>query len=176
MSEPVPDSVLLASVDVARAALYEITDASTVGEPVGHVVEDEHVVSLLFECTLPGYPGWNWTVTLTRVDDGSEPSVLEAELMPGSRALLAPEWVPWSERLAEYQAQQEAARAEAAEAAAGDEAAATDDDATDDDEFDDDELDIDDELDDDLETLHGGDIDGVDIDIDIDDDDDDGSR
>ena len=54
--------------------------------------------------------------TIARVDDG-EPTVLETELMPGEAALLAPEWVPWSERLADYRAAQDAAAAAAREAA-----------------------------------------------------------
>jgi AAA ATPase containing von Willebrand factor type A (vWA) domain len=188
-SPVVPDSVLLASVDVARTALLEITDAATVGAPAGHIVEGEHVLSLLFECTLPGYPGWHWTVTMSRVDDESEPSVLEAELMPGENALLAPEWVPWSERLADYQAQQEAARAAEGAGAEGGSAEDSDDDADEDDideddadeddadeddaDLDEDDLDEDDldDLDDDdeaddIEVLHSGDIDGVDIDDD----------
>jgi hypothetical protein len=149
----VPDSVLLSSMDVARAALREITPAATIGEPVGHIVEDEHVLSLLFDSALPGYPGWHWTVTLSRIDDESEPSVLETELTPGGGALLAPDWVPWSERLADYEAAQEALRAEEAERTEGD---------------DEDDDDSDDDLDDDDEirspALHSGDIDGVDID------------
>lgn len=107
------DETLLAAVDLARAALLEITPADTIGEPVGHIVEGEHVVSLLFDCTMSGYPGWHWTVSLSRVDDDSEPSVLETELMPGGEALLAPEWVPWSDRLADYRSAQELAAAEA---------------------------------------------------------------
>lgn len=107
------DEALLAAVDLARAALLEITPADTIGEPVGHIVEGEHVVSLLFDCTMSGYPGWRWTVSLSRVDDDSEPSVLETELMPGGEALLAPEWVPWSDRLADYRTAQELAAAEA---------------------------------------------------------------
>lgn len=111
------DETLLAAVDLARAALLEITPADTIGEPVGHIVEGEHVISLLFDCTMTGYPGWHWTVSLSRVDDESEPSVLETELMPGGEALLAPEWVPWSDRLADYRTAQELAAAEAAASA-----------------------------------------------------------
>jgi hypothetical protein len=145
----VADDVLLVSVDVARAALLEITPESTIGAPAGHIVEGEHLLSLLFECTMLGYPDWYWTVSLARVDDGSAPSVLEAELMPGDGALLAPDWVPWSERLAEYQASQEAARAS--------EPNSESDDAAADDE--------DDDLDDvDSDEVDDGDIDGVDID------------
>ncbi|WP_285040707.1 DUF3027 domain-containing protein [Plantibacter sp. LMC-P-059a] len=117
---PVPDETLIAAVALAREALQSITPASTVGEPAGHVVVDDHVVSLLFENTMPGYPGWFWTVTLSRTSDDAEPNVLETELMPGDGALLAPQWVPWSERLADYRAAQEAAAAAAADEALDD--------------------------------------------------------
>lgn len=129
---PVPDETLIAAVELAREALQEITPASTVGEPAGHVVVDDHVVSLLFANTMPGYPGWFWTVTLSRTADDAAPNVLETELMPGDGALLAPQWVPWSERLADYRAAQEAAAAAAADDAL--------DDADDTDEFDDDDV------------------------------------
>ncbi|WP_285036966.1 DUF3027 domain-containing protein [Plantibacter sp. ME-Dv--P-095] len=117
---PVPDETLIAAVALAREALQSITPASTVGEPAGHVVVDDHVVSLLFANTMPGYPGWFWTVTLSRTSDDAEPNVLETELMPGDGALLAPQWVPWSERLADYRAAQEAAAAAAADEALDD--------------------------------------------------------
>ena len=117
----VADQALLDSVDLARRALLDVTPAETVGSVAGHLVEDEHVLTLLFAADLPGYPGWHWSVTIARVDDG-EPTVLETELMPGETALLAPEWVPWSERMADYRAAQEAAAAAgAAEGEAGDE-------------------------------------------------------
>jgi hypothetical protein len=146
---PVADEVLLASVDLARAALLEVTPADTVGDPVGHVAEDDHVLSLFFDSKLRGYPGWHWTVTLSRVGDAETVTVLETELMPGEDALLAPEWVPWSERLADYQAGQEVAENEARALA---EAAAVLDDS--DDEDDEDVFSI----------LHAGDVDGVDVD------------
>ena len=129
---PVPDETLIAAVELAREALQETTPASTVGEPAGHVVVDDHVVSLLFANTMAGYPGWFWTVTLSRTADDAAPNVLETELMPGDGALLAPQWVPWSERLADYRAAQEAAAAAAADDAL--------DDADDTDEFDDDDV------------------------------------
>ncbi|MFO7689382.1 MAG: DUF3027 domain-containing protein [Cryobacterium sp.] len=116
-AEPVADAVLLAAVDLARTALLEITPADTIGEPIGHRVEGEGVVSLYFACSLTGYPGWRWTVSLARADADALPSVLETELTPGEGALLAPEWVPWSERLADYSAAQDVLSAEAAVAA-----------------------------------------------------------
>lgn len=157
-STPEPaDARLLEAHDLALAALAEITPASTVGSPAGYTLEDDGVVSLRFANTLEGYPGWFWTVSLAVVDD-AEPTVLEVELLPGQGALLAPEWVPWAVRLADYQAAQ-AALAEEAAAEVG----AEDDDADDsDDEFDD--LDAADFDEDGSSLLHSGDVDGVDID------------
>ena len=68
---PAADERLLAAHDLARAALLEITPEPTVGKVVGHVVEGEHVLSLLFECTMSGYPGWRWTVSLARMVGGT---------------------------------------------------------------------------------------------------------
>ncbi|WP_426516013.1 DUF3027 domain-containing protein [Diaminobutyricibacter sp. McL0618] len=159
----VADATLLEAVDLARAALLDVTPAETVGPVVGHIVEGEHVLTLLFESALAGYPGWRWSVTISRLDGDAEPAVLETELMPGEASLLAPDWIPWSERLADYQASQEAL---AADAASGDE----DEDEESDDDLDDlDEDDDDDDDDDDdsgVPVLHSGDIDGVDIDFD----------
>ncbi|MGN7978955.1 DUF3027 domain-containing protein [Microbacterium sp. 22195] len=157
-----PDELASAARELALAALHEITPASTVGPAAGHSVEESGAVSLRFENRLPGYPGWYWTVSVAQVD-GEEPTVLEVELMPGESALLAPDWVPWAERLAEYRAHQ----AELAEqaAAAGDDA---DEDSDDSDESDDEESDESDEDEDDdheeSDLLHAGDLDGVDID------------
>jgi hypothetical protein len=148
---PVVDEVLLASVDLARGALLEITPAATIGEVVGSIAEEDHVLSLHFDSKLPGYPGWHWTVTLSRIDDSSEPTVLEVEMLPGENALIAPDWVPWSERLAEYTLAQELAEATAA---ADDE---SDDDLDDDDDSDEDDDDSD--LDDGLDLDNGIDID-----------------
>jgi hypothetical protein len=173
----VPDERLLAAHDVALAALHEITRPETVGDPAGYAVEPDGVVSLRFANRMPGYPGWFWTVSLAVVE-GAEPTVLEAELLPGADALLAPEWVPWAVRLAEYQAQQQAAAAardDAADEETGDDGA---DSELDEDELDEDDLEeeLDGELDDvdDLDAadfdedaspiLHAGDVDGVDID------------
>ncbi|MDR6906879.1 hypothetical protein J2X63_002565 [Agromyces sp. 3263] len=160
-----PDVILLDAVDLARRALLEVTPPETVGSVIGHVAEGEHVLTMLFAADLAGYPGWRWSVTIARVDDG-EPTVLETELMPGDTALLAPEWIPWSERLADYRAAQQAAAAAAAEAAGSD-------DEHDDEEHDDgdDEHDDDFDEDDDLDEDDDSDLD-EDDDSDLDDDDD----
>ena len=89
----------------ARDALAEITAAGTFGELLSETAEDDGVFTMLFAATMGGYPGWHWTVSLAELP-GEEPTVLETELMPGDGALLAPDWVPWSERLDEYRAAQ----------------------------------------------------------------------
>ncbi len=159
--EPVADERLLDAHDLALAALREITPADTIGPAAGYTVEEGGAVSLRFHTRLAGYPGWYWTVSVAVVDD-SEPTVLEAELLPGEGALLAPDWVPWATRLAEYQA------AQAAAAVADDDADDDDLDDSDDDEADDDDDSDDSDDDDDDEEpqarLHAGDLDGVDID------------
>jgi hypothetical protein len=159
---PVVDEVLLASVDLARGALLEITPAATIGEVVGSIADADHVLSLHFESKLAGYPGWHWTVTLSRIDESSEPTVLEIEMLPGENALIAPDWVPWSERLAEYTLAQELAAA----TAAGDDEDADDDDDLDDSDDEDDEDEHDVDLDDGLDL-----DDGIDIDDHVTDDD-----
>lgn len=173
-SKPDADARLLDAHDLALDALREVTPATSIGPAAGYLLEDDGSVSLRFENRLPGYPGWYWTVTVARVED-ADPTVLEVELLPGDGALLAPEWVPWAERLAEYRAHQvelaEQAAAEAAESGdvLDDEADDIDDEAEElDDDLEDDELD-DDEIDDEEEdaratVLHAGDVDGVDID------------
>ena len=110
----------------ARDALADFTSPGTFGDLISETAEDDGVYTLLFAATMGGYPGWHWTVSLAEVP-GAEPTVLETELMPGEGALLAPDWVPWSERLEEYRA---------AQAAAGepDESVVLDDDEVDDDE------------------------------------------
>lgn len=145
---------------LAREALAEITPESTVGELLEQSTDEDGVVTLSFAATMPGYPGWHWTVSVVQLPDEA-PTVLEAELLPGDGALLAPDWVPWSERLQEYRAAQAAA---AAEAGADDEDA-VDEDAPDGEDADDADEDEDaDEFDDHEDEDFGDDPDdGIDF-------------
>jgi hypothetical protein len=83
---------------LAREALAEITAAGTYGDFLSETDEGQGVYTLLFAATMGGYPGWHWTVSVAELPDAA-PTVLEAELLPGDGSLLAPEWVPWSDRL-----------------------------------------------------------------------------
>jgi hypothetical protein len=63
------------------------------------VVEGERLVAHRFASTAPGYRGWFWSVTVARVPRGRVATVCEVDLLPGDDAILAPAWLPWSERL-----------------------------------------------------------------------------
>ncbi len=84
---------------LARAAAEEAAAPGVVGEHVEVVVEGDRVVTHLFECKEFGYRGWRWAVTVARASRAKVVTLDETVLLPGPDALLAPEWVPWSERL-----------------------------------------------------------------------------
>lgn len=57
------------------------------------------MVTHFFECKEFGYRGWRWAVTVARASRAKLITLDEVVLLPGPDSLLAPEWVPWSERL-----------------------------------------------------------------------------
>lgn len=116
-----PDAFLAASVDVARAAVEGIAPADQVGRHLAVKSEGDRLVTHLFESKLPGYGGWQWYAVLTRNSRSKVVTVDELGLLPSEESILAPEWVPWAERVRPEDApQDEAAEASAAEASAGD--------------------------------------------------------
>ncbi|GAA1749148.1 DUF3027 domain-containing protein [Kocuria aegyptia] len=120
---PKQDPLLVADVATARAGVEQIAEPSQIGAGHRVTVEEDRLVVHLFECTLPGYRGWNWFASLARAPRSKAVTVCEVGLLPGEDALLAPEWVPWSARVSpEEKAQEEQDRAEdeaAENAAAG---------------------------------------------------------
>ncbi|MEU3094192.1 DUF3027 domain-containing protein [Streptomyces sp. NPDC006967] len=94
-----PDRLCAEAVDLARAAAEEAAAPGIVGEHEGTVSEGDRVVTHFFECLEPGYRGWRWAVTVARASRAKIVTVDESVLLPGPDAVLAPEWVPWSERL-----------------------------------------------------------------------------
>ncbi|MDX3076022.1 DUF3027 domain-containing protein [Streptomyces sp. NPDC088354] len=99
MRSRTPDRVCAEAVDVAFGAAVEAFGPEAVGEHLGAVAEGERVVTHLFDCRDAGYRGWRWAVTLTRASRAKAVTLDETVLLPGPDAVLAPEWVPWSERL-----------------------------------------------------------------------------
>ena len=92
------DPLLAAAVDAARAVAVEVAGGE-VGEHLGVEVDEARVVTHSFAALEKGYVGWRWAVTVARADGTDEVTVDEVVLLPGSGALLAPAWVPWSERI-----------------------------------------------------------------------------
>jgi len=92
------DQVCATAVEVAEAAAREV-GGDRVGPYLYPQPDDDRVVTHLFESLQPGYVGWRWAVTVARAPRSKHVTVDEVCLMPGPDALLAPEWLPWSERL-----------------------------------------------------------------------------
>lgn len=94
-----PDSALAKAVDLARGVVLEVAEPAEVGDHLGVHAEDERVVTHHFACVRPGYPGWYWSVTLTRAKRAKDMTVNEVVLLPGDEAIVAPAWVPYKERI-----------------------------------------------------------------------------
>ncbi|MCP2291772.1 DUF3027 domain-containing protein [Nocardia amikacinitolerans] len=98
VSEPDVRPVLAEAADLARRALLEL-EPSAVGAHLGVSVEDETAATHRFEATLPGYRGWQWAVVVAAPPGADRATVSESALLPGSDALVAPEFVPWEQRI-----------------------------------------------------------------------------
>lgn len=98
------DAVLAGAVDQAReAAQQEAGPHGRIGDHLGAVPGEEaggaRVAVHAFRCLEPGYAGWYWAVELARAPRSKRVTVSDVVLLPGEGSLLAPEWVPWSQRL-----------------------------------------------------------------------------
>jgi hypothetical protein len=93
------DVVLSSAVDLARAAVLEIAPADHVGDHVGVTTDSDDLAIHTFACLARGYRGWSWAVTVAVVPHGDAATVSEVVLLPGDDAILAPVWVPWTERV-----------------------------------------------------------------------------
>ena len=94
-----PDQACAEAVDLARDALVAVVGAAQVGRHLGVQADGERIVTHLFDCADPAYTGWRWAVTVVRAPRAKAVTVDETVLLPGPGALLAPDWVPWHDRL-----------------------------------------------------------------------------
>ncbi|MFE6722271.1 DUF3027 domain-containing protein [Streptomyces albidoflavus] len=94
-----PDRLCAEAVDLARSVAEETAAPGVVGEHLAVTADGDRVATHYFACHDPGYRGWRWAVTVARASRAKYVTVDESVLLPGPDALLAPEWVPWSERL-----------------------------------------------------------------------------
>ena len=92
---------IFSALDIAKsAAIADAGKSEYVGEFYSVDTDDERLATYLFHAKLPGYKGWLWAVTVAKVDEQSDPTICDVVLLPGSKALLAPNWVPYSQRIA----------------------------------------------------------------------------
>ncbi len=94
-----PDQACAEAVDLARAAAENEFGPGQVGDHVGMLTEGDRIVTHLFSCLNPAYVGWRWAVTVVRAARAKVATVSECLLLPGPDSLLAPAWVPWTERV-----------------------------------------------------------------------------
>ena len=94
-----PDQACAEAVDLARDAVAAVVGAGDVGAHLGVQAEGERIVTHLFACEDPAYAGWRWAVTVVRAPRAKGVTVSETVLLPGPASLLAPDWVPWQDRL-----------------------------------------------------------------------------
>jgi hypothetical protein len=92
------EAVLRGAVDAARTAVIEFS-GDTVGEYLGVAFEDVTAATHRFLANLPGYQGWQWAVVVATYPGSDHATISEVVLVPGPTALVAPEWVPWDERV-----------------------------------------------------------------------------
>ena len=92
-------TVLTAAVDLARTAIVEFSGPDVVGEYLGAGFDDPTAATHRFLADMPGYQGWQWAVVVAAYPGAERATISEVVLVPGPTALLAPQWVPWQERV-----------------------------------------------------------------------------
>jgi Protein of unknown function (DUF3027). len=92
---------MLTEEELATQTLTEVLEESSFGK----LVSSEKItkgLEIKFECLMPGYTDWFWQVTISKPTPKAQPTVSEINLLAAEDSLVAPPWVPWAERLAEY--------------------------------------------------------------------------
>ncbi|WP_343709270.1 DUF3027 domain-containing protein [Mycobacterium sp.] len=92
-------AILTGAADLARAAIVEGSGDDTVGDYLGVGYEDPTSATHRFLAHLPGYQGWQWAVVVASYPGADHATVSEVVLVPGPESLLAPEWLPWDQRI-----------------------------------------------------------------------------
>lgn len=93
------EQMLGGAVEQARAALVEFSGGDSIGEYLGASFEDSTSATHRFLADLPGYRGWQWAVVVAAYPGADHATISEVVLVPGPTALLAPQWVPWQDRV-----------------------------------------------------------------------------
>jgi hypothetical protein len=93
------DEACAEAVDLARSAAEDLAGPGQVGQHLGVEADGDRVGTHLFACLDPAYTGWRWAVTVARASRAKAVTVSECLLLPGPESLLAPDWVPWRDRV-----------------------------------------------------------------------------
>lgn len=86
------------AIEVARRALIELGEGK-VGRHIGVGHIGKHVATHRFAAEVAGYNGWEWNAVVAVADGTNWITVSELALVPGGKALQAPEWVPYEDRV-----------------------------------------------------------------------------
>jgi len=92
-------TVLTGAVELARTAIVEFSGPGVVGEYLGAGFDDPSAATHRFLAVMPGYQGWQWAVVVAAYPGADHATISEVVLVPGPTALLAPQWVPWQDRV-----------------------------------------------------------------------------
>ena len=96
---PKKDAVLAQAVEVALESAKAVAHPRPIGEHLGFVMDSERIGTHYFASTDDGYVGWAWAVTVARIPRSRHATVCEVDMVPRDGALLAPQWIPWEDRL-----------------------------------------------------------------------------
>ena len=92
-SQPTPEAIAKA------IALETAEDPDLVGDFIERIDLGDNVYDFRFGSHLRGYDDWQWAVSLYHDVELDSWTVNESSLVPTDGALMAPEWVPWKDRL-----------------------------------------------------------------------------
>jgi hypothetical protein len=88
---------------LAEKAAKESAPANGVGKFLGTTEDASKAISYRFAANLGGYVGWEWNVVVFQAKKTDAATISEVVLLPGKDSIVAPDWVPWSERRAELE-------------------------------------------------------------------------
>jgi len=88
---------------LAEKGAKESAPANGVGKFLGTTEDASKAISYRFAANLGGYVGWEWHVVVFQAKKTDAATISEVVLLPGKDSIIAPDWVPWSERRAELE-------------------------------------------------------------------------
>lgn len=86
-------------IAAAREAVLDVAGATGVGEHLGAASTSPETAVHRFACRERGYRGWEWIAVVACPPGADYVTVNEVALHAGDRALSAPAWVPYEDRV-----------------------------------------------------------------------------